>query len=183
MAAHGLSHQLKLQPSDLILYSAKVIPGNDTRVMQVRGWLRQGWLAGHVCSVCCCLVSMVVPWVARQAAEGQECWHQRMRDGSHGMHTAHPYTSTMHSHPTAPLRWHADDERHQPAGPRDCHGARREPAHLGPRLQVSPRGSAQHAHSLLASACRTWLPATWRPHLCQMLSPCMRCLPTRECRP
>lgn len=28
---------LKLQPSDLILYSAKVIPGNDTRVMQVGG--------------------------------------------------------------------------------------------------------------------------------------------------
>lgn len=28
---------LKLNPTDLILYSAKVIPGNDTRVMQVRG--------------------------------------------------------------------------------------------------------------------------------------------------
>lgn len=52
MAAHGLSHQLKLQPSDLVLYSAKVIPGNDTRVMQVRGWLRQGLLVRHVCLFC-----------------------------------------------------------------------------------------------------------------------------------
>lgn len=36
LAARGASHLLKLQASDLILYSAKVIPGNDTRVMQVR---------------------------------------------------------------------------------------------------------------------------------------------------
>jgi len=37
LAAREASHMLKLQPSDLILYSAKVIPGNDTRVMQVWG--------------------------------------------------------------------------------------------------------------------------------------------------
>jgi hypothetical protein len=37
LAARDASHLLKLQSSDLILYSAKVIPGNDTRVMQVRG--------------------------------------------------------------------------------------------------------------------------------------------------
>lgn len=35
LAARDASHMLKLQPSDLILYSAKVIPGNDTRVMQM----------------------------------------------------------------------------------------------------------------------------------------------------
>eukprot|EP00887_Chlorella_sp_A99_P006856 scaffold2.g6856.t1 len=35
LAAREASHLLRLQPSDLILYSAKVIPGNDTRVMQV----------------------------------------------------------------------------------------------------------------------------------------------------
>ena len=35
LAARDASHLLKLQSSDLILYSAKVIPGNDTRVMQV----------------------------------------------------------------------------------------------------------------------------------------------------
>lgn len=34
LAARDASHLLKLQSSDLILYSAKVIPGNDTRVMQ-----------------------------------------------------------------------------------------------------------------------------------------------------
>ncbi len=48
MAAHGLSHQLKLQASDLVLYSAKVIPGNDTRVMQVR---RQRQAAALGCSM------------------------------------------------------------------------------------------------------------------------------------
>ena len=63
MAAHGLSHQLKLQPSDLVLYSAKVIPGNDTRVMQVgAGGLVQcavpclcwGWsLTAHLSRSCC----------------------------------------------------------------------------------------------------------------------------------
>ena len=37
LAARDASHLLKLQSSDLILYSAKVIPGNDTRVMQVPG--------------------------------------------------------------------------------------------------------------------------------------------------
>ncbi|KAI7836750.1 hypothetical protein COHA_009388 [Chlorella ohadii] len=41
MAAHGLSHQLKLQASDLVLYSAKVIPGNDTRVMQMMNAISQ----------------------------------------------------------------------------------------------------------------------------------------------
>jgi beta-CASP RNase J family ribonuclease len=35
LAAREASHMLKLQSSDLILYSAKVIPGNDTRVMQM----------------------------------------------------------------------------------------------------------------------------------------------------
>lgn len=35
LAARDASHLLKLQSSDLILYSAKVIPGNDTRVMQM----------------------------------------------------------------------------------------------------------------------------------------------------
>lgn len=35
LAAREASHLLKLTTSDLILYSAKVIPGNDTRVMQM----------------------------------------------------------------------------------------------------------------------------------------------------
>ena len=32
LAAREQSHSLKLGPSDLVLYSAKVIPGNETRV-------------------------------------------------------------------------------------------------------------------------------------------------------
>lgn len=35
MAAREASALLRLRPSDLILYSAKVIPGNDTRVMEM----------------------------------------------------------------------------------------------------------------------------------------------------
>ncbi|KAL4450117.1 hypothetical protein ABPG77_010786 [Micractinium sp. CCAP 211/92] len=35
LASRDASHLLKLQSSDLVLYSAKVIPGNDTRVMQM----------------------------------------------------------------------------------------------------------------------------------------------------
>ena len=35
LAARDASHMLKLQPSDLILYSAKVIPGNEPRVTQM----------------------------------------------------------------------------------------------------------------------------------------------------
>ncbi|KAL4452436.1 hypothetical protein ABPG75_008098 [Micractinium tetrahymenae] len=35
LAAREASHLLKLQSSDLVLYSAKVIPGNDQRVMQM----------------------------------------------------------------------------------------------------------------------------------------------------
>lgn len=35
LAAQGVSHSLKLDPEDLILYSAKVIPGNEKRVMKM----------------------------------------------------------------------------------------------------------------------------------------------------
>lgn len=35
LASREASHLLKLRPSDLLLYSAKVIPGNDTRVIQM----------------------------------------------------------------------------------------------------------------------------------------------------
>ncbi|KAK6795016.1 hypothetical protein RDI58_008469 [Solanum bulbocastanum] len=35
LASYGSSHSLKLNKEDLVLYSAKVIPGNDTRVMQM----------------------------------------------------------------------------------------------------------------------------------------------------
>ncbi|KAH6799222.1 RNA-metabolising metallo-beta-lactamase family protein [Perilla frutescens var. frutescens] len=35
LASHGSSHSLKLNKEDLILYSAKVIPGNETRVMKM----------------------------------------------------------------------------------------------------------------------------------------------------
>lgn len=35
LAARDASHMLKLHPSDLILYSAKVIPGNEPRVTQM----------------------------------------------------------------------------------------------------------------------------------------------------
>ncbi|KAF5957323.1 hypothetical protein HYC85_004548 [Camellia sinensis] len=35
LASYGSSHSLKLSKEDLILYSAKVIPGNDTRVMKM----------------------------------------------------------------------------------------------------------------------------------------------------
>ena len=35
LAAHEASSLLRLTPSDLILYSAKIIPGNDTRVIQM----------------------------------------------------------------------------------------------------------------------------------------------------
>ena len=35
LAAREASSLLKLQPSDLLLYSAKVIPGNETRVMSM----------------------------------------------------------------------------------------------------------------------------------------------------
>ena len=35
LASRGASHLLKLRPSDLLLYSAKVIPGNDTKVVQM----------------------------------------------------------------------------------------------------------------------------------------------------
>lgn len=35
MASKDASPLLKLLPSDLVLYSAKVIPGNDTKVMQM----------------------------------------------------------------------------------------------------------------------------------------------------
>lgn len=35
LASHGSSHSLKLNKEDLILYSAKVIPGNDIRVMKM----------------------------------------------------------------------------------------------------------------------------------------------------
>lgn len=35
LAARDASHILKLRPSDLLLYSAKVIPGNETRVMSM----------------------------------------------------------------------------------------------------------------------------------------------------
>lgn len=35
LASHGSSHSLKLNKDDLILYSAKVIPGNETRVMKM----------------------------------------------------------------------------------------------------------------------------------------------------
>lgn len=41
LAAREASHLLRLQPSDLILYSAKVIPGNDTRVMQMMNRVSQ----------------------------------------------------------------------------------------------------------------------------------------------
>ncbi|KAK6153971.1 hypothetical protein DH2020_013610 [Rehmannia glutinosa] len=35
LASYGSSHSLKLKEEDLILYSAKVIPGNETRVMKM----------------------------------------------------------------------------------------------------------------------------------------------------
>ncbi|KAK9278671.1 hypothetical protein L1049_028245 [Liquidambar formosana] len=35
LASYGSSHSLKLSKEDLILYSAKVIPGNETRVMKM----------------------------------------------------------------------------------------------------------------------------------------------------
>lgn len=35
LAAHGASPTLKLGPSDLVIYSAKVIPGNETRVTEM----------------------------------------------------------------------------------------------------------------------------------------------------
>ncbi|GFZ11943.1 RNA-metabolising metallo-beta-lactamase family protein [Actinidia rufa] len=35
LASHGSSHLLKLSKEDIILYSAKVIPGNETRVMKM----------------------------------------------------------------------------------------------------------------------------------------------------
>ncbi|CAI9753088.1 unnamed protein product [Fraxinus pennsylvanica] len=35
LASHGSSHSLKLNKEDVILYSAKVIPGNETRVMKM----------------------------------------------------------------------------------------------------------------------------------------------------
>ncbi|KAL2515108.1 RNA-metabolising metallo-beta-lactamase family protein [Forsythia ovata] len=35
LASHGSSHSLKLNKDDVILYSAKVIPGNETRVMKM----------------------------------------------------------------------------------------------------------------------------------------------------
>ncbi|KAL8464207.1 hypothetical protein ACS0TY_033933 [Phlomoides rotata] len=35
LASHGSSHSLKLNEEDLVLYSAKVIPGNETRVMKM----------------------------------------------------------------------------------------------------------------------------------------------------
>ena len=35
LAAHGASPNLKLGPSDLVIYSAKVIPGNETRVTEM----------------------------------------------------------------------------------------------------------------------------------------------------
>ncbi|XP_060204457.1 ribonuclease J [Lycium barbarum] len=35
LASYGSSHSLKLNKEDLVLYSAKVIPGNDTRVIQM----------------------------------------------------------------------------------------------------------------------------------------------------
>ena len=35
LASRGGSPLLKLKPSDLLLYSAKIIPGNDTKVMSM----------------------------------------------------------------------------------------------------------------------------------------------------
>lgn len=35
LASREASHQLKLMPNDLVLYSAKVIPGNETRVVRM----------------------------------------------------------------------------------------------------------------------------------------------------
>ncbi|CAA2933668.1 ribonuclease J isoform X2 [Olea europaea subsp. europaea] len=35
LASHGSSHSLRLNKEDMILYSAKVIPGNETRVMKM----------------------------------------------------------------------------------------------------------------------------------------------------
>jgi len=41
LAAQGASHALKLDPEDLILYSAKVIPGNEKRVMKMMNAVAQ----------------------------------------------------------------------------------------------------------------------------------------------
>ncbi|XP_057785944.1 ribonuclease J isoform X2 [Salvia miltiorrhiza] len=41
LASHGSSHSLKLNKEDLILYSAKVIPGNETRVMKMMNRLAE----------------------------------------------------------------------------------------------------------------------------------------------
>ena len=35
LASREASHLLKLAPTDLLLYSAKIIPGNDTKVMSM----------------------------------------------------------------------------------------------------------------------------------------------------
>ncbi|UPR03080.1 ribonuclease J [Chloropicon primus] len=46
LAAFGASPFLKIQPDDLILYSAKVIPGNESRVMKM-----MNSLAGYGCEI------------------------------------------------------------------------------------------------------------------------------------